>query len=281
MSAESAHPDRPGQGETQAPTAEPAHGAVRVNREPIPEAAIAAEATLHADCPDPREAAATLLILRRLIVDRARSRGLLARDEREPSDADLDDAFDALLALEAAVPEPTDEELERFHARNPQLFRLGERVHVAHILFEVRSVELAEALRERAERVLEVCRQQPDHFAEAARTLSNCPSGARGGDLGWLARRESVPEFERVIFAKAPPGLWPRPVPTRFGWHLIRILERDDGRALPFAAAREQVAAHVRERSRRKAGVQYLERLAAEARIEGVNLRLTPGWLMQ
>jgi peptidyl-prolyl cis-trans isomerase C len=281
MSAESAHPDRPGQGEAQAPATEPAHGVVRVNGQSISEAAIAAEAALHADCPDPRDAAATMLILRRLIVDRARSRGLLARDEREPSDADLDDALDALLALEAQVPEPTEDELERFHARNPQLFRVGERVHAAHILFEVRTVELAEALRERAESVLEVCRRQPEHFAEAARTLSNCPSGARGGDLGWLARGESVPEFERVIFAKAPPGLWPRPVPTRFGWHLIRVLERDDGRALPFAAAREGVAAHVRARSRRKAGVQYLERLAAEARIEGINLPQRPGWLMQ
>jgi peptidyl-prolyl cis-trans isomerase C len=281
MSAESAHPDRPGQGEAQAPATEPAHGVVRVNGQSISEAAIAAEAALHSDCPDPRDAAATMLILRRLIVDRARSRGLLARDEREPSDADLDDALDALLALEAQVPEPTEDELERFHARNPQLFRVGERVHAAHILFEVRTVELAEALRERAERVLEVCRRQPEHFAEAARTLSNCPSGARGGDLGWLARGESVPEFERVIFAKTPPGLWPRPVPTRFGWHLIRVLERDDGRALPFAAAREGVAAHVRARSRRKAGVQYLERLAAEARIEGINLPQRPGWLMQ
>lgn len=282
MSAESGHGDRGGQDEARAPAAEPTQGVVRINGQLISEAAIAAEAALHADRPDPREAAATLLILRRLIVDRARSRGLLARDEREPSDADLDDALDALLALEAAVPELTEEELERFHARNPQLFRVGERVHAAHILFEVRSVELAEALRERAESVLEVCRREPDHFAEAARTLSNCPSGARGGDLGWLVRGECVPEFERVIFAKAPPGLWPRPVPTRFGWHLIRILEQDAGRALPFAAARERVAAHVRERSRRKAGVQYLERLAAEARVEGVNLpQRRPGWLMQ
>ncbi len=255
--------------------------AVRVNGQIIPEAVIVAEAALHAESPDPHNAAASALILRRLIIDRARSRGLLERDEPEPADADLDDSLDALLALEARAPEPTEDELERFHARNPQLFRVGERVHAAHILFEVRNVRVAEALRERAESVLEVCGREPDYFAEAARTLSNCPSGAHGGDLGWLARGESAPEFERVIFAKAPPGLWPRPVPTRFGWHLIRILDRDEGRALPFAAARECVAAHVRERSRRKAGVQYLKRLAAEARIEGVDLHLMPGWLMQ
>ncbi|HEX8758206.1 MAG TPA: peptidylprolyl isomerase [Steroidobacteraceae bacterium] len=254
---------------------------VSVNGQIIPEAAIAAEAQLHGDSADPRGAAATALVLRRLIIDRARSRGLLTRDELEPGDADLDDALDALLALEASIPEPTEEELRRFHAQNPGLFRVGERVQVAHILFEVRSVRLAEALQERAEAVLERCRTEPDYFAVAARELSNCPSGAQGGDLGWLSRGESVPEFERVIFAGAETGLWPRPIPTRFGWHLLRIIERDPGHPLPFEPAQAQVAAYVKSRSRQKAGVQYLQRLAAEASVRGVNLSIERSWLMQ
>lgn len=254
---------------------------IRVNGQVISEAAIATEAVLHSDSSDPDVSAATALVLRRLIVDRARSLGLLTRDELEPADADLDDALDALLALEASVPEPTGDELRRFHERNPELFRVGERVHVAHILFEVRALRLAEILRERAQAVLAECQQQPDYFAEAARKLSNCPSGVRGGDLGWLTPGECVPEFERVIFTAAPTGLWPRPVPTRFGWHLIRTLERDAGHLLTFESARERVAAHVRSRSRRKAGMQYLQRLAAEAHVEGIDLHVRPGWLMQ
>lgn len=260
---------------------ENASAEINVNGQVISEAAIAAESALHADCADPRGAAVTALVMRRLIVDRARSRGLLARDEPEPADQDLDDALDALLALEASVPEPTDEELRRFHAQNRRLFRVGERVHVAHILFEVRNFRLAEALRERAEAVLERCQREPDHFATAARELSNCPSGARGGDLGWLVRGESVPEFERVIFAPAESGLWPRPIPTRFGWHLIRIIERDEGQPLPFESAQIQVASYMRSRSRRKAGVQYLKRLAADASVSGVDLKIERSWLMQ
>lgn len=268
-------------------SAGPAAGAVHecaevsVNGRIIPEAAIAAEAELHEGSADPRSAAASTLVLRRLIIDRARSRGLLTRDELEPGDADLDDALDALLALEASIPDPTEEELRRYHAQNSMLFRVGERVHAAHILFEVRSVRLADALRERAELALERCRTEPDYFTTAARELSNCPSGARGGDLGWLVRGESVPEFERVIFAGTGTGLWPRPVATRFGWHLLRIIERDPGHPLPFDAARQQVAAHVKVRSRRKAGVQYLQRLAAEASVRGVDLNVERGWLMQ
>lgn len=256
-------------------------GEVSVNGQVIPEAAIAAEAELHEESADPRNAAAAALVLRRLIIDRARSRGLLTRDELEPGDADLDDALDALLALEAAVPEPTEEELRRFHAQNGALFRVGERVHAAHILFAVRNVQLADALRERAEAALEKCRQDPGYFALAARELSNCPSGARGGDLGWLTRGESVPEFERVIFAGTETGLWPRPIPTRFGWHLLHIVERDPGHSVLFDSARARVAAYVRSRSRRKAGVQYLQRLAAEANVRGVDLSVERSWLMQ
>lgn len=255
---------------------------VKVNGQEIAEAAIAHEAVLHADSPDPHTAAATALVMRRLIIDRARSRGLLARDEPSPADADLDDALDALLALEAAVPpEPDEAELRRFYERNRTRFRSGERVHAAHILFAVKTPRLAEALRERAEALLAECRNRPERFAQAACELSNCPSGAWGGDLGWLGRGESVPEFERAVFAMRESGLWRRPVATRFGWHLIRLIERDAGRPLSFEQARAMVAAHLKTCSRRKAGVQYLQRLAAQARIEGIELNLRPGWLMQ
>jgi peptidyl-prolyl cis-trans isomerase C len=253
---------------------------VSVNGEIIPETAIVEEARLHADTSDPRAAAAAALVVRRLLIDRARSRGLLMREELECDDADLDDALDALLALECAVPDPTEAELRRFYEQNRAALRAGERVHAAHILFAVKTIGLAEALRARAEALLAECRERPERFDEAARTLSNCPSGTRGGDLGWLSRGECVPEFERVIFAGAETGLWSRPVATRFGWHLIRIIERDRGRPLSFEEARAAVAAHVKSRSRRKAGAHYLQRLAAEARIEGGDLHLQPGALM-
>lgn len=254
---------------------------VKVNGQEIAEAAIAREAILHADSPDPHAVAATTLVMRRLIIDRARSLGLLAREETQPTDADLDDALDALLALEAAVPEPEEEELQRFYEHNRVRFRMGERVHVAHILFAVKTPRLAEALHARASALLAECRDRPERFDEAAHELSNCPSGARGGDLGWLGRGESVPEFERVVFTATEAGLWPRPVATRFGWHLIRLIERDAGRPLSFEQARAMVAAHLRTRSLRKAGAQYLQCLAAQACIEGVDLNLRPGWLMQ
>lgn len=254
---------------------------ITVNGQQIDADAITQEAELHADTPDPNASAASALVMRRLIIDRARSLGLLTRDELQPADADLDDALDAMLALEAAVPEPQEDELRRFYDNNRERFCVGERVHAAHILFAVKTTRVADALRARAEALLSECQQRPERFAEAAGELSNCPSGAHGGDLGWLVRGESVPEFERVLFAATEAGLWPRPIATRFGWHLIRIIERDPGRPLDFEQARATVTRHVKTRSRRKAGAQYLQRLAAQANVEGVDLHLRPGWLMQ
>jgi peptidyl-prolyl cis-trans isomerase C len=254
---------------------------VRVNGRPLDEAEIGREAREHADEPDPRRAAITALVLRRLIVDQARSRGLLARDELDPEDTDLDDALDALLVLEASVPEPEEEELRYFHAQNREQFRVGARVHAAHILFAVQTTRLAEPLRERAAALLAECLERPARFAQAARDLSNCPSGAHGGDLGWLTRGESVPEFDKVLFAANEPGLWPRPVATRFGWHLIRIIDIDPGRPLAFEEARATVSAHLKTRSRRKAAAQYMRQLAARARVEGFNLPARSSPLMQ
>lgn len=255
---------------------------IRINSQVIEDVEIDAEQRHHADSAEPRRAAEMALVLRRLIADRARSRGLLDRGQLQPDDTELDDAMEALLALELDLPEPTEVELRTFYDRNRDRLCRDVAVHAAHILFAVTRPELAEPLEHKAHEVLGQTGGQTAAFAGLARQLSNCPSGANGGDLGWLRRGESVPEFERVLFAARHPGIWPRPVATRFGWHLVCILELAPGRTLDFEDARASLRAHLKERNRRKASGQYLRRLLAEAKIEGLTLpEGGEGWLMQ
>jgi len=59
-------------------------------------------------------------------------------------------------------------------------------------------------------------------FADMAKQFSSCPSGKKGGDLGWFSRGQMVKEFENAAFA-ASKGAVVGPVKTQFGWHLILI----------------------------------------------------------
>ena len=62
-------------------------------------------------------------------------------------------------------------------------------------------------------------------FEDAAAQFAQCPSGARGGDLGYFGRGMMVPEFEIPSF-KEPVGTVTEPIQTQFGWHLIHVIDK-------------------------------------------------------
>ena len=65
-------------------------------------------------------------------------------------------------------------------------------------------------------------------FADLAGEVSLDPgSGPQGGDLGWFALGQMVPEFEQAV-VEAEPGTVTAPVESQFGWHLIKVLEQRD-----------------------------------------------------
>ncbi len=88
-------------------------------------------------------------------------------------------------------------------------------VHAAHIL--VKSEVLAKEILEKVKR--------GDKFSDLAKKYSECPSGKKGGDLGFFSRQKMVKEFENAAF-EGNVGSVVGPVKTQFGWHLIKILEK-------------------------------------------------------
>ena len=62
-------------------------------------------------------------------------------------------------------------------------------------------------------------------FEDAAAQFSQCPSGARGGDLGYFGRGMMVKEFEAPSFNE-PIGTITDPIQTQFGWHLIYVIDK-------------------------------------------------------
>ena len=196
------------------------------------------------------------------------------------------EAIEALLEKCVVVPEPSEEACRRHHAAHRTLYSTGERVRARHILFAVTQGVDVSALRQRAEATLldvrcHDAKAAEDAFAKAAASLSNCPSGSAGGDLGWLTSGACAPEFARELFGHAEVGVLPRLVHSRFGLHVVEVLERDPGVEQPFEAVQGAVAMALRQTAYVTALRQYLRVLAGQANIEGVDIEAAETPLVQ
>ena len=215
-----------------------------------------------------------------LLRQAAQQAGLLAADDLPPVDGAISEAasaaIEALLGESLALPDPSDDACRRHFAAHEATYRSGDRAHVRHVLFAVTPGVDVRALRQRAEATLLDVRchrdGDDDRFAAAAAELSNCPSGAEGGDLGWLTRDDCAPEFAREIFAGPEIGVLPRLVHSRFGLHVVDVLAREAGHTPAFESVRGAVAMALRQQAFVTALRQYLQLLAGEAVIDGVDL---------
>lgn len=224
-----------------------------------------------------------------LLRQAAQSAGLLAASDTATADGVISDAasvaIEALLEQNLKVPEPSEEACRRHYAAHEGAYRTGERIRARHILFAVTPGVDVGALRKRVEPVFLGVRchdgQAADLFADAARQWSNCPSGEHGGDLGWLTSADCAPEFARELFGRTEVGVLPRLVHSRFGLHIVEVLEREPGVAQPFESVRGAVAMALRQQAFVTALRQYLSVLAGEAALEGVELDATDTPLVQ
>jgi peptidyl-prolyl cis-trans isomerase C len=224
-----------------------------------------------------------------LLRQAAQAAGLLAANDAASTDGVTSEAasvaIEALLERNLNVPEPSEEACRRYHAAHEGAYRTGERVRARHILFAVTPGVDVVALRKRAEPVFLGVRchdgQPPDLFADSARQWSNCPSGERGGDLGWLESADCAPEFARELVGHVEVGVLSRLVHSRFGLHIVEVLERDPGTAQSFESVRGAVAMALRQQVFVTALRQYLQLLAGNAAVEGVDLEAADTPLVQ
>lgn len=218
----------------------------------------------------------------------------------EPDDAQRG-VIEAMVDQAVTTPAPTEEESRRHYEAQKNRFIVGQALHVRHILFAVTPGVNVHALSQHAEKaLLELSRKgvAEGRFAELAAELSNCPSNAEGGDLGWLTPEDCAPELAKELFfqtdssgsterpaeaapgsANGPTGAWGGParsgvhrrlMHSRYGLHIIEVLDRKKGTLQPFEAVREQIVGRLELQSRSTAMRQYLQLLVGQAEVEGV-----------
>lgn len=138
--------------------------------------------------------------------------------------------------------------------------------HARHILLRpTASLSEAQARDRLAEYKRRIQAGQGD-FAQLAREFSQDASARNGGDLGWASPGMFVPEFEEAL-NRLQPGQMADPLVTRFGVHLIQLLERRQA-TVGERQQREVVRNLVRERKLDEAYVQWSQEVRGRAYVE-------------
>lgn len=239
--------------------------ALRVGGAEVAEAEILAELQYHpaASAAEAMAKARRALAARRLLLDEAARRGLGGGD----------DAIDLLLEQAIDAPPPGEEACRAFHARHRARFRSPDLVEAQHILVaadpadpEARGAALA-----KAGGLLREVEASPERLGSLARAHSDCPSRDADGMLGQLARGGAVPELETHLFALEAGETCAIPVPSRYGFHVLRCLARAEGRELPYEHVRGEIARHLEQAAWRRALAAFLDELAAREGVEGLD----------
>lgn len=250
---------------------------ITVNEKVIGEREIAHETQYHpaATFEQARRKAAEALVVRELLLQRA-GRLMVEEDGAEAR-------IEALIAREVKIPRADAETCRRYYQTHLGRFRSPDLVEARHILFlaDPDDAQAVAAARAKAQNVIELLGQRPDRFGELARELSACSSSKHGGTLGQLTRGSTVPEFETFLFELEPGQLCPIPVRTRYGFHVLQLQRRVEGKTLPFEAVQEKIAEYLEERAWRVAVRQYIQLLVGRSKITGIELKGTSSPLMQ
>jgi parvulin-like peptidyl-prolyl isomerase len=163
----------------------------------------------------------------------------------------------------------TAENLAKYFERNRRDFD-GTQLKVAHILLKVSSDDPAAlaAAKKQADQLRASIVGSKLTFADAARAHGAGPSAKSGGDIGWIERREPMPEaFSAAAFALKP-GEVSLPVETTFGIHLIYVLEVKPG-TKTWDEAADQL---------KPAATLFLFRRLAEQEGAGAKVERVEGW---
>ena len=172
-----------------------------------------------------------------------------------------DEVIERLLEREVPEAEPSEADIRRYYEQNTRRFTAGALVEASHILFAMTPRVPPERLRAKAAEVHALASRNPSRFAELAREYSNCPSAAQGGSLGQLGRGDMVAEFAQAVLDAELLGVLPDLVTTRFGFHVVLVARRIPGQVLPYAQAREQAAAFLRQCGMERAIGEYVRGL--------------------
>ena len=164
----------------------------------------------------------------------------------------------------------TDAEVTEYYEKNQSRYEIKEQIRASHILFKVAKKDDKDedaAAKKKADGVYKDAAKKGADFAALAKKHSEGPTASRGGDLSYFNRGRMVPEFEKVAFTMKV-GDVSKPVKTQFGWHVIKVTDRKEGRKRPFDEVKESISKLLVNKKSRKAKAALLKELKDTAKVE-------------
>jgi peptidyl-prolyl cis-trans isomerase D len=161
----------------------------------------------------------------------------------------------------------SDDELKIHYQQDIQQYQVPNRVHAEHILFMTVGKPDAEVdeIKKKAEDVLKQVKKGAK-FDELARKYSEDPgSKDKGGDLGWLVQGQTVPEFEKAAFS-LPPGQVSDLVKTQYGFHIIKVLEKETAHTRPLEEVKLPILTQLRLNKAQEEENKVSDQISAEIR---------------
>lgn len=205
------------------------------------------------------------------------------------------------LAKELGDSSVSEADAKKYYNENIKQFKYPEKVRASHILISVNPQEIEEIItsdkenagiskeeikkkvdaevatkKAKAEKLLSEVKQDPTQFSKLAKENSDDTTTAvKGGDLGFFAAQEMVPEFSNVAFAMKPNTI-SNLVKSAYGYHIIMVTDRMAAGQQPFEKVKNDIKGFMENQKQLESIDKLVESLKKNATIEYVNKEYDP-----
>lgn len=205
------------------------------------------------------------------------------------------------LAMQLDKAPVTEADAKKFYKENIKKFQYPDKVRASHILISTNPYEIEQKIRAdkankkltddqikgkveeelaarkvRAEELLKKVQIDKTVFSKFAQDNSDDSSAKQGGDLGFFAAVEMVPEFSSASFATKPGNIYPKVVQSKFGYHIIYVTDRMAAGQYPFEAVQYEISNFLQAQKEVKAIDSLIESLKKNAQIVYVDKSYDP-----
>jgi parvulin-like peptidyl-prolyl isomerase len=167
--------------------------------------------------------------------------------------------------IESSVSEPTEKDIVRHFEHNKDRFSVPEMIRASHIVKHARPDREPAAAVEELKNLRRQLVEKEIDFPSAASMHSDCPDN--GGDLGFFARGQMVPEFDQVVFSLEP-GQISNVFETSFGLHIAMVTARRASIPCTLEQVREVIVRELKEQTRQKLIERFIDAEKIKAIIE-------------